>query len=100
MNSNQSLESANPSIEIKVELVPVVKVDKKTGLYVAYFEQFQKASASGKTEKEAIASLQEIFKIMWNEQKDDIIRQLAAKYSKITGKQRNQSLKDLNIVYA
>jgi predicted RNase H-like HicB family nuclease len=70
----------NPEIDLGIELMPIVVQDKKTGYYVAYFEQFPRASASAKTALEAKEELMEIFTVMLRERKEDITRQIVDSY--------------------
>ena len=86
----------NPEIDLKIELMPIVVQDKRTGYYVAYFEQFPRASASAMTPSEAKAELIEIFTVMLRERKDDITRQIVDSYF---ANQTNkfQKIKDVDV---
>ena len=57
----------NPEVAIKIELIPSIEQDKRTGLFVARFEQFPRASAAGKTPQEATDELLIIFGVMLKE---------------------------------
>jgi len=86
----------NPEIDLKIELVPVVLHDKKTGLYVAYYEQFPRASASAKTIQEAKSDLNEIFSVMLREKKEEINKQIIDDYFASQTK-KFQRVKDVDV---
>lgn len=58
------------TIELTIILVP----DKTSGHYSAFFAQFPEAIASGKTEQEAQLNLFNIFKIMLEDKKQEILK--------------------------
>ena len=65
----------NPEVAIKIELIPSIEQDKRTGLFVARFEQFPRASAAGKTPQEATDELLIIFGVMLKEKEENMKKQ-------------------------
>lgn len=63
----------NPEVSLKIQLNPHVKQDKKTGLYLAFYDEFPDASASGTTSEEAKRYLNELIKVMLQEKRSDMI---------------------------
>lgn len=57
------------TFELTIILVP----DKKSGHFSAFFAQFPEAIASGKNEHEAQLNLFDIFKVMLEDKKQDIL---------------------------
>lgn len=86
----------NPEIDLKIELMPIVVQDKRTGYYVAYFEQFPRASASAKTPLEAKKELIEIFAVMFKERKEDITKQIVDNYF-ASQTNKFQKIKDVEV---
>lgn len=58
------------TFELTIILVP----DKKSGHYSAFFAQFPEAIASGKTEQEAQLNLFDIFRVMLEDKKQEILK--------------------------
>lgn len=74
--SNQTAFVMNPEIQINVRLEPIVDRDRETGHYMVFFKQFPQATGLGRSEKEAIANLEDIFKIMLSERANEIKEQI------------------------
>ena len=89
----------NPEVAIKIELIPSIEQDKRTGLFVARFEQFPRASAAGKTPQEATDELLIIFGVMLKEKEEDITKQIVTEYfQKITKSEAgHQRLKEAKV---
>jgi predicted RNase H-like HicB family nuclease len=86
----------NPEIELKIELIPIIRQDKRTGIYVAYFEPFKKAMAAGSTPQEAMTELLQIFGVMLREKEDDMKKVIIERYYE-TAPKRSQKLKDVRV---
>lgn len=85
-----------PEIELKIELVPFVRQDLDTGIYVAQYLDFPRAKAEGLTEDEAVGNLFEIFTIMLNEREDEIIGIVLNRYKRVS-KSASHRVKDIRV---
>jgi hypothetical protein len=87
----------NPEIEFKVELVPVIRKDVRTGQFVAHFEIFPRAMAVGHTPDEAKNELLSIFSLMASERPGDIKKVIVEKYYE-KRPTTHQVLKDVKVL--
>lgn len=88
----------NPLIEIKFELIPVIKQDERTRLYVAHFERFPRAIAYGDSKDKAVLELLEIFSIMAKEKNDEIVAEILKDYKAIShSSNRSEKIQDVRV---
>lgn len=74
---------SNPKIEVEIELIPVIRQDKKTGYYVANFSKFPRAIASAETAEQAVSELMHVFSDMLKDKKDEIIAEIVKEYREV-----------------
>lgn len=91
-------QAQNPLVEIKFELIPVIKQDERTKLYVAHFHRFPRAIAYGESKEQAINELLKIFSIMATEKNDEIVAEILKDY-KATSQPTNrfEKVKDVRV---
>jgi predicted RNase H-like HicB family nuclease len=82
---------SNPQIEIKIELIPIIRQDKKTGQFVANFSKFPRAIASGNTKDEALSELLHVFSDMLKEKEQEITAEIINEYRASQSPRRNHS---------
>lgn len=67
-------------MQVSIKLTPVFDQDKRTGQYLAYFDQFPQAMGTGNDKEEAAKNLITSFTLMINERNHDIKEQIVEKY--------------------
>lgn len=85
-----------PEINLTIELVPFVRHDLDTGIFVAQFLDFPRAKAEGNTYAEAVKNLEEIFTIMASENNDEIVATVLQRYKRVS-KRASQRVKEVRI---
>jgi hypothetical protein len=65
----------NPNSQQPIELTMIFVPDQKTGQTTAFFAQFPEALAIGKDEDDAQIRLMNIFTLMMNDRKEEVMKQ-------------------------
>lgn len=73
-------QESKPEMQVSIKLEIKFEQDKRTGNYIAYFDQFPQAVGAGRDENEAGSHLLDVFQVMVKEREYDIKQQIVEKY--------------------